>query len=45
MHLAICDDAFLDLAGVQTLLNGGAVYAVQPAQVPGGHELAAVLRY
>jgi len=35
----------LDLAAVQTWLNGGAVYAVEPGAVPGAGELAAVFRY
>jgi hypothetical protein len=35
----------LNLAAIHTYLNGGAVYAVQPAEVPGGKELAAVYRY
>lgn len=35
----------LDLAAVQTLLNGGMVYAVDPDEVPGGGIVAAVLRY
>jgi hypothetical protein len=35
----------LDLAATQTLLHGGAVYAVEPAEVPDGALLAAVFRY
>jgi hypothetical protein len=35
----------LDLAATQTLLHGGAVYAVEPAQMPDKALLAAVLRY
>jgi hypothetical protein len=35
----------VDLAAVHTLLNGGRVYAVPPGEVPGGGELAAILRY
>ena len=35
----------LDLAATQTLLHGGAVFAVDPAEVPGKALLAATLRY
>jgi hypothetical protein len=35
----------VDLAAVHTLLNGGRVYAVPAGEVPGGGELAAILRY
>jgi hypothetical protein len=35
----------LDLAATQTLLHGGAVYAVEPAGVPDAALLAAVFRY
>jgi hypothetical protein len=35
----------LDFAAVQTLLNGGTVYAVEPEKVPGEAPLAAVFRY
>ncbi len=34
-----------DLAAVHTLLNGGTVYAVEPAEVPGEGEVAAVYRF
>ena len=34
-----------DLAAVHTLLNGGAVYAVEPKEVPGNGEVAAVYRF
>lgn len=34
-----------DLAAVQTLLNGGTVYAVEPSEIPGGNEVAAVYRF
>lgn len=34
-----------DLAAVQTLLNGGTVYAVEPSQIPGNGEIAAVYRF
>jgi len=39
------DEDLLDLAAVQTLLNGGIVYAVEPEQVPEHAPLAAVFRY
>jgi hypothetical protein len=39
------DQDLLDLAAVQTLLNRGAVYIVEPSEVPGGGRLAAVFRY
>jgi hypothetical protein len=35
----------LDLAAAETLLKGGAVYAVEPAQVPDQGMLAAIFRY
>ncbi|MDQ3565315.1 MAG: hypothetical protein M3436_14670 [Pseudomonadota bacterium] len=35
----------LDLAAVQTYLNGGTVYVVEPKEVPGGDISAAVFRY
>ncbi|MHB9072548.1 MAG: baeRF3 domain-containing protein [Desulfobaccales bacterium] len=35
----------LDLAATQTLLNGGAVYAVEPSEMPDKTLLAAVFRY
>jgi hypothetical protein len=35
----------LDLAAVQTFLNGGKVYAVPQQEVPGGYAMAAVFRY
>jgi hypothetical protein len=35
----------LDIAAIQTFVNGGTVYAVAPDDVPGGAPLAAVLRY
>ena len=35
----------LNLAAIHTYLNGGSVYAVQPADVPGGKAVAAVYRY
>ncbi len=39
------DEDLLDLAATQTLLHGGAVYAVEQAQMPGEALLAAVFRY
>ena len=38
------EDLF-DLAATQTLLNSGQVFAVPPEQLPGGGEIAAILRY
>ena len=35
----------IDFAAVQTLLNGGTVYAVEPEDVPGGGQVAAILRF
>lgn len=34
-----------DLAAVQTLLGGGTVYAVEPSEIPGEGEVAAVYRF
>jgi Bacterial archaeo-eukaryotic release factor family 7 len=39
------DEDLLDLAAVQTFLNGGPVYALAPDEVPGGEPLAALLRW
>lgn len=39
------DDELLDMAATQTLLHGGSVYVVEPAQMPGEELLAAVFRY
>lgn len=39
------DEDLLDLAAMQTILNGGTVYAVEPEQVPDNAALAAVFRY
>jgi hypothetical protein len=39
------DFDLLDAAAVQTVLNGGTVYAVPPEQVPGAGIVAAVFRY
>ncbi|HEX2641738.1 MAG TPA: hypothetical protein VHU81_02020 [Thermoanaerobaculia bacterium] len=35
----------LDLAAIQTFLNGGSVFAVEKEEIPNGEELAAVFRY
>ncbi|MFO7538082.1 MAG: hypothetical protein R6X32_08470, partial [Chloroflexota bacterium] len=35
----------LDMAAIQTLLNGGTVYAVPAADMPEGQSLAAIFRY
>jgi hypothetical protein len=39
------DQDLFDLAAVQTILNGGSVYAVQADEIPGEGPLAAILRY
>jgi hypothetical protein len=39
------DEDLLDLAAIQSILNGGTVYAVAPEQVPAHAPLAAVFRY
>jgi len=39
------DDDLLNIAAIQTLLNGGNVYAVEPDKVPDAAPLAAVFRY
>jgi hypothetical protein len=39
------DEDLLDAAAVQTILNGGTVYAVEPEKVPDKTPLAAVFRY
>ena len=39
------DEDLLDLAAIQSILNGGTVYAVEPDQVPDHARLAAVFRY
>ncbi|OPZ28679.1 MAG: hypothetical protein BWZ01_01036 [Deltaproteobacteria bacterium ADurb.BinA179] len=39
------DDDLLDLAAVQTFLNGGSVYTSDQGDIPGGSALAAVMRY
>jgi hypothetical protein len=39
------DDDLLNLAAIQTFLNGGTVYAVEPNKVPDTAPVAAVFRY
>jgi hypothetical protein len=39
------NDDLLDFAAIHTILNSGQVYAVQPEELPGNGELAAILRY
>jgi len=39
------DGDLLDTAAMQTLLNGGTVYVVEPEQVPDAAPLAAIFRY
>jgi hypothetical protein len=39
------NEDLLDLAAIQTILNSGKVYALPPDLVPGGGDLAAILRY
>jgi len=39
------DDDLLDVAAIQSILNGGTVYAVEPEQVPDHAPLAALFRY
>ena len=39
------DEDLFDFAASQTLLNSGQVFAVSPEQIPGGGEIAAILRY
>jgi hypothetical protein len=39
------DEDLLDLATIQSTLNGGTVYAVEPEQMPDHASLAAVFRY
>jgi hypothetical protein len=39
------DEDLLDFAAVQTFLNGGTVYAIEPQKVPGEVPLAAVFHY
>jgi len=39
------DEDLLDFAAIQTFLNGGIVYAVEPEKVPDDRHLAAIFRY
>lgn len=39
------DEDLLDFIAVQTILNGGTVYAVEPGEVPENAPLAAIFRY
>ena len=39
------DQDLVNVAAIQTLLNGGTVYVVKPDQVPSGSDMAALLRY
>ncbi len=39
------DEELIDAAAVQTLLNSGKVFAVEPENVPGGGPVAAIFRY
>jgi hypothetical protein len=39
------DEQLVDLAVVQTYLNGGKVYVVEPEKVPSGTPISAILRY
>ena len=39
------NEDLLDFAAIHTILNSGQVYAVQPAELPGDGDLAAILRY
>jgi len=39
------NEDLLDFAAMHTLINSGKVYAVQPENLPGDGELAAILRY
>jgi hypothetical protein len=39
------DEDLMDFAAIQTILNGGTVYAVEPEKVPGDERLAAIFRY
>ena len=39
------NEDLLDLAATETILNSGQVFAVTPEEMPGGGEVAAILRY
>jgi len=42
---AVEDEDLFDVAAIRTLLNSGQVFAVPAEEVPGGGEVAAILRY
>lgn len=44
-ELELGDDDLLDLAAIQTLINGGAVYALKPEQIPEQSAIAAIYRF
>jgi hypothetical protein len=48
-HLHACeepgDEDLLDFAAIQTMLNGGTVFAVRQEEIPGGALVAALFRY
>ena len=44
-HAKIGYEDLLDFAAIETLLNGGTVYAVEPKEVPHGSIAAAIFRY
>ena len=39
------DQDLIDFAAIHTLRNGGAVYSLDPSDLPAGAQLAAILRY
>jgi hypothetical protein len=39
------DEDLLDFAAVQTILNGGTAYALEPENMPGNSAIAAIFRY
>ena len=39
------DQDLIDFAAIHTLRNGGAVYSLDPSELPAGAQLAAILRY
>jgi hypothetical protein len=39
------NEDLLDLATLQTLVNRGTVFALEPGEVPGGDSLAAIFRF
>ncbi|WNZ43543.1 hypothetical protein Q2T42_17000 [Leptolyngbya boryana CZ1] len=44
-HAEVGDEDLLDAAAIQTLINGGIVYAVEPDVMPAPAPIAAVFRY